>query len=109
MRGNLERFGYDLEHQRIEMHKGLIEDTLIVNQPVALAHIGAYWYDPVRICLDRIWPMLVPGGAIVLDDHFDWPGARNAAGEFLATWADEVRFDTVGGSLAAMKELTSAR
>ena len=103
VRGNFERFGHDLEREGIELHKGLLEDTLVVDQPVALAHIDVDWYDPVRVSLERIWPMLATGGAIVLDDYFDWSGSRDATDEFFATRAEEVRFDAVGGSLAAIK------
>jgi asparagine synthase (glutamine-hydrolysing) len=82
-----ERYGLAVG-ERIQLHKGLFEDTLHPEDAIALAHIDSDWYDPVKLCLERIHPKLSPGGLIVLDDYFDWGGCRRATDEFLASRPD---------------------
>ena len=64
--------------------KGLFEDTLICKQPVALAHIDCDWYDSVMVCLERIVPMMVKGGILVIDDYNHWSGCRKAVDTYFA-------------------------
>ena len=73
---------------RIELHAGLFEDTLHPPGPVALAHIDSDWYDPVRLCLERIHEWLSPGGIVVVDDYNDYRGCTAACHDFLATATD---------------------
>lgn len=67
----------------VHLHKGLFEDTLHPDGPVALAHIDCDWYDPVRLSLERIEPFLSPGGFLVGDDYYAYDGARRAFDEFM--------------------------
>jgi O-methyltransferase len=78
------RYDVPVDGERVQLHRGLFEDTLHPSRPVALAHIDSDWYDPVTTCLTRIAPVLSPGGYIVLDDYFDYGGCRKAVDEFLA-------------------------
>lgn len=75
---NLRKFGIEAEDRSVRLVKGLVQDTLKVEQPVAFAHIDVDWYEPVLTCLTRIFPKLVPGGGIILDDYRDWGGCRKA-------------------------------
>ena len=61
----------------------LLQDTMNIQQPVAFAHIDVDWYEPVLTCLKRVFPKLVVGGSIILDDYHDWGGCRKAADEYL--------------------------
>lgn len=90
---NFERFDLDPKQHAISLIKGLLDDTLVVDEPVALAHIDVDWYDPVKLCLDRIFPHLVVGGSIILDDYHDWGGCKKAADEFISTVQGDVELD----------------
>jgi O-methyltransferase len=81
-------FGLPVDGERVVLHRGLFEDTLHPEKPVAFAHIDGDWYESVKICLDRIYPKLSPGGFIVLDDFFDYAGCARATHEFLAKHDD---------------------
>ena len=81
---NLDRHVPAKQRAGITLVKGLLQDTLAVDAPVAFAHIDVDWYEPVRVSLERIVPRLVPGGSVVLDDYFDWGGCRKAADEYLS-------------------------
>jgi asparagine synthase (glutamine-hydrolysing) len=99
VQGNFRRFGIDRERHSVSLVKGLLQDTLHVDQPVALAHVDVDWYEPVLTCLERIFPRLVAGGSIVLDDYHDWGGCRKAADQYLAQAEDRVELDDSAGSL----------
>lgn len=70
--------GKPIDEQNVTLHKGLVQDTLVGDDPVALAHIDVDWYDPVMTCLEQIVPRIVPSGCIVLDDYDAWSGCRKA-------------------------------
>jgi asparagine synthase (glutamine-hydrolysing) len=86
------------EDHRIHFHQGLFADVLQVDQPVALAHIDSDWYDSITVCLARVVPHVSLKGVIVIDDYYDWEGARRAVDDFFVGRKDRFRFD-YGGHL----------
>jgi O-methyltransferase len=96
---NLNNFGLSCEKQSIMMIKGLVQDTLRVEQTVAFAHIDVDWYEPVKTCLERIFPYLTIGGSIVVDDYYDWGGAKKATDECLRGVSGQFVLDDKAGSL----------
>ncbi len=85
--------GYPIEAHQVSLVKGLYEDSLQIDQPVALAHIDCDWYDSVMVCLERIVPQLVPGGILVIDDYISWSGCRQAVDDFFRDRQAEFRFE----------------
>jgi predicted O-methyltransferase YrrM len=71
---------------RVHFVKGWFQDTFAVSAvgPIALLHIDADWYDSVRLCLERFWDDVSPGGYVVFDDYARWEGCTRAVDEFLA-------------------------
>jgi len=92
VRRHFVQFGIDPAQAQTYLWPGLFEDTLQINQPVALAHIDCDWYDSVRLCLERITPNLIRGGVLVIDDYQDWHGCQHAVDEYFAGRGDEFRF-----------------
>jgi len=89
---NFAQFDIDLGQAHMHIWPGLFEDTLRIDQPVALAHIDCDWYQSVMLCLERITPYLIPGGVLVIDDYRDWSGCKRAVDEYFAGRDDEFRF-----------------
>lgn len=85
--------GYPIEQHQVRLVKGLYEDSLQIDQPVALAHIDCDWYDSVMVCLERIVPHLVQGGILVIDDYDSWSGCRQAVDDFFRERQAEFRFE----------------
>jgi O-methyltransferase len=75
----------------VTLVRGLFQDTLTGDEPVALAHIDGDWYESVLTCLLRIGPRLTSSGVMVIDDYFYWSGCRKAVDEFLADHPGEYR------------------
>lgn len=81
------QFGVPADNASVQLHKGLFEDTWRDAERqiscLALVHIDCDWYEPVRFCLENSNPRLTIGGAMIVDDYFAYPGAREATDEFL--------------------------
>jgi asparagine synthase (glutamine-hydrolysing) len=84
VKANFQRHGVPVDSSNVELVKGLFEDTLHLNQPVALAHLDGDWYESIKTCLIRLTPQLVVGGTLVIDDYEAWSGCRTAVDEFFA-------------------------
>ena len=71
---------------------------------MSLAHVDVDWYEPVKTSVERIWPRLLPHGAIVFDDYADYSGCRRAVDEYFKDKdPNAYRFDGSAGSLVVTK------
>jgi len=68
----------------IEFIKGLYQDTLIIDEPVCMAHIDCDWYESVMICLEQIIPNLVVRGKVIIDDYNTWSGCKYAVDDYFS-------------------------
>jgi O-methyltransferase len=82
VRRNLTRAGVSPE--RIRLRAGWFTETFTQSLPeqVAFLHIDADWYESVLLSLRTFYPLVVSGGAIVLDDFGWWEGCRRAFYDF---------------------------
>lgn len=79
---NLDRTGYPRE--RIQFVKGKVEDTIPATIPdtIALLRLDTDWYESTYHELVHLYPRLVPGGILILDDYGHWQGAREAVDQY---------------------------
>lgn len=103
VRSNLRSFGIDCEEQSVSLIKGLVQQTMRIGQPVAFAHVDVDWYEPVMTCLERVFPSLVVGGSMILDDYHDWGGCRRAVDEYLRRVVGQFVLCDSAGSLKVTK------
>jgi asparagine synthase (glutamine-hydrolysing) len=108
VKGNLRDFGIDCGAHRVSLIKGLLQDTMAIDGPVAFAHVDVDWYEPVKTCLERLWPRVVPGGSVILDDYHDWGGCRKAADEYLRGITGQFRLDDGAGSMKITRQAPAA-
>ena len=82
---NLRGTGYPFE--RFHLVEGDVMATLPSTAPeqVALLRLDTDWYTSTRHELEQLYPRLVRGGVLIIDDYGYWRGARKATDEFLAT------------------------
>jgi len=83
-------FGVDLTN--IQLIKGYYEDTLKINEQVAMAHIDCDWYDSVLVSLQRIEPYLVVGGVLIIDDYYCYSGCKKAVDDYFKDKKDDYNF-----------------
>jgi hypothetical protein len=83
----IERFAQIYETP-VQVAKGYFSDTLptLPLTPLAFIHLDVDIYESYKECLQRLYPLLVPGGTVVFDDDGSpkWLGAKRAVDEFFA-------------------------
>ena len=54
---------------------------------LALLRLDTDWYESTRHELEHLYPRLVDGGVLIIDDYGHWEGARRAVDEYFAAHA----------------------
>jgi len=82
--GAIAKYPASLTH----FHVGWFQETLRALPAgvadIALLRIDGDWYESTKICLDVLFPQVVSGGIVVIDDYGKWSGCRKAVDEFMA-------------------------
>jgi hypothetical protein len=93
---NMEATGYPADHVRYI--KGKVEETLPGAAPdqVAVLRLDTDWYESTRHELEQLYPLLSPGGVLIIDDYGYWTGARKAVDEFFRDSLFLGRIDDTG-------------
>lgn len=85
---NFNHFG--LYSSNIHFVEGAVETTLRANRipsEIILLRLDTDFYESTLVELQVLWPKLVRGGILILDDYGHWDGARRAVDEY---------FDSIG-------------
>jgi hypothetical protein len=71
--------------EKIHFVKGKVEDTIPQTLPgkIALLRLDTDFYESTAHELKHLYPLLVPGGVIIIDDYGHWEGARKAVDEYI--------------------------
>lgn len=73
---------------QVTLVKGWFSDTLSkYTGSIALLHLDADLYESTKCALENLWPKVVAGGIIALDEYQDsekWPGEKKAVDEYFA-------------------------
>jgi len=82
---NLATTGYPIE--KIHFIQGKVEDTIPKTIPntLALLRLDTDWYSSTLHELNFLYPNLVCGGILFIDDYGAWQGARKAVDEYFST------------------------
>jgi hypothetical protein len=70
----------------VSYHPGLVEKTLPAEAPeqIALLRLDTDWYESTKHELVHLYPRLVPGGVLIIDDYGFFRGARQATDEYFS-------------------------
>lgn len=71
---------------RVTLVVGRVEDTIPAQAPdtIALLRLDTDFYESTRHELIHLYPRLVSGGVLIIDDYGYWKGARKAVDEYFA-------------------------
>ncbi len=72
--------------ERFHLVPGLVEKTLEETLPerIALLRLDTDWYESTRKELEVLYPRLVSGGILIIDDYGHFTGARKAVDEYFS-------------------------
>ena len=96
---NVLKTGYSSE--KLHFIKGKVENTLPENTPkqIALLRLDTDWYESTKHELIHLFPKLVSGGVLILDDYGYWAGAKKAVDEYFSQTKTQIllnRIDQTG-------------
>jgi O-methyltransferase len=82
VRENIASTGYDMSH--VYFHRGMVENTVPECAPpkIAILRLDTDWYSSTKHELKWLYPLVVPGGFLIIDDYGHFTGARQATDEF---------------------------
>ncbi len=88
VRMNLDVMGV-LDDTKLRFIVGPVETTLTKksNLPsqIALLRLDTDWYASTKIELEVLYPLLAPGGILIVDDYGHWAGSRKAVDEYFGS------------------------
>ncbi|MFE6027609.1 TylF/MycF/NovP-related O-methyltransferase [Streptomyces niveus] len=71
--------------ERVHYVQGMVEDTVPQQAPerISILRLDTDWYASTKHELEFLYPRLVSGGVLLIDDYGYWQGSRQAVDEFL--------------------------
>lgn len=71
--------------ERIHLVKGPVEETIpaTMADQIALLRLDTDWYGSTLHELVHLYPRIVRGGVLIVDDYGEWQGCRKAVDEYL--------------------------
>ncbi len=84
VRRNMALSGYP--EDKLVFVKGRVEETIpaSIHEEIALLRLDTDWYGSTRHELEQLYPRLVPGGVLIIDDYGHWRGSKEATDEYFA-------------------------
>ena len=83
----------------IHFHVGWFQDTVPKDSttlgPIAVLRLDGDWYESTRICLEHLYPLLSPGGVVILDDYYYWEGCSKATDEYRVRMQIDARLQKI--------------
>lgn len=80
---NLASTEYPMEN--IRFIKGKVEESLPKSppdEPIAILRLDTDFYESTKCELELLYPKLVPGGILIIDDYGTWMGAHKAVEDY---------------------------
>tara|TARA_B100000795_G_scaffold269457_1_gene258863 strand:+ start:4759 stop:5529 length:771 start_codon:yes stop_codon:yes gene_type:complete len=66
--------------------KGKVEETLSIGknlpEKISILRLDTDWYESTKKELEILYPRLVKGGVLIIDDYGQWKGSRKAVDEY---------------------------
>ena len=70
----------------VQLIMGKVEDTLLkkenLTESISVLRLDTDWYESTKIELQVLYPRLVKGGNLIVDDYGLWNGSRRAVDEY---------------------------
>jgi len=78
----------DLSLNNVKFIKGKVEDTLKIstNLPnkISILRLDTDFYESTKIELEYLYPLVVDGGVLIIDDYGSWLGSKKATDEYFS-------------------------
>ena len=73
-------------HKKYQIHPGWFDKTIpqFGNHPIAILRLDGDWYDSTWVCMEYLFPKVIDGGIVLLDDYYTWDGCAKAVHDYLS-------------------------
>ena len=85
--------------KNIELIKGDVSQTLLnqnnLPKKISILRLDTDWYESTKVELEVLYPLLQPGGVLIIDDYGHFEGARKAVDEYFRDdiqWMDYIDY-----------------
>lgn len=84
VKNNIQKVDYP--SRLIQFVQGKVEETIPSTLPeeIALLRLDTDWYESTMHEMIHLYPKLVKGGVIIIDDYGHWKGCKKAVDEYIA-------------------------
>jgi hypothetical protein len=84
VKGNFIEFGLELKSTKFIRGDVLqtLQDPTNVPDKISILRLDTDWYESTKFELETLYPKLVIGGVLIVDDYGHWSGARQAVDEY---------------------------
>jgi len=91
--------------EKIHYVQGKVEETIPEHLPekISLLRLDTDWYESTKHELEYMYPRLVSGGVLIIDDYGYWQGSRQATEEFLEVSGERLMLVRAGTGRVAVK------
>jgi hypothetical protein len=91
--------------ERVHLVEGAVEETVPISAPevISVLRLDTDWYASTKHELVHLYPLLSPGGVLILDDYGTWQGSREATDEFLSETGEPLLLTRVNRSRITVK------
>jgi O-methyltransferase len=98
VRSNMQATGYPMD--RVRLVQGKVEDTIPAQTPDAIAvlRLDTDWFESTWHELIHLYPRLVPGGVLIVDDYGWWKGAREAVDRYFTEHGVRMLLSRIDGT-----------
>lgn len=77
-----------LSRQQFRIFQGWFDDTVpqyaAEDPTIAVLRLDGDWYDSTMVCLEHLYPLVVEGGMVLVDDYDAWEGCTRAVHDYLS-------------------------
>jgi O-methyltransferase len=82
VKSNMTKTNYPID--KIKLIKGMVEDTIpnIIPEKISILRLDTDWYESTYHELVNLYPKLVIGGILIIDDYGFWKGSRKAVDQY---------------------------
>jgi O-methyltransferase len=90
----------NVKDENLTIRKGWFDQTfpLPSAKKISILHVDCDWYESVMLTLNKFYPIVSPGGVIVIDDFGHFEGCREAVYDFLNANKIKPLFERFGHS-----------
>ncbi|MBL7861580.1 MAG: class I SAM-dependent methyltransferase [Cyclobacteriaceae bacterium] len=73
-------------HSNYRLWRGWFAETIpnYDGNKIAILRLDGDWYDSIKTCLNGLFPKVVDGGLVILDDYYTWEGCTKAVHDYLS-------------------------